>query len=269
MKRRVVAIAKYGFLIVVSVLSLFPLYWMAVSATNSSLDVIRGALFPGSQLVNNFRSLLASQDLWLAMKNSFVNALSLTALALIVCSIAGYAFEVYHTKLKDALMNMLLLAMMIPFAATMIPLFRMFSGMGLISTTAAVILPTVSTPFLIMLFRQSARSFPHDILDAARIDGLGELRIFLQMFFPTMRSTYAAAMTIVYMNAWNNYLWPKIILFDPKSVTMPMLVSNLIQGYVTDYGMLMLAVLICTLPTIIIFFFLQKSFAEGIIGAVK
>lgn len=269
MKRRLVAILKYGFLTVVSLLSLFPLYWMAVSATNSSLSVIRGSLLPGGELLNNYRNLIANQELWLAMTNSFVNALSLTALALVVCSIAGYAFEVFHTKAKDVLMNVLLLAMMTPFAATMIPLFRMFSDMRLMSTTIAVILPSISTPFLIMLFRQSARSFPHDMIEAARIDGLGELRIFLQMFFPTMRSTYAAGMTIVFMNAWNNYLWPKIVLFDPKSLTMPMLVSNLIQGYVTDYGMLMLAVLVCTLPTIIIFFFLQKSFAEGITGTVK
>ncbi|MDR3050499.1 MAG: carbohydrate ABC transporter permease [Oscillospiraceae bacterium] len=269
MKRRLGAVAKYGFLIAVSLVSLFPLYWMAVSATNSSLAVIRGALLPGKELINNYRNLLGNQDLWRAMTNSFVNALSLTALALLVCSVAGYAFEIYHTRAKDALMNVLLLAMMIPFAATMIPLFRMFSDMQLISTTIAVILPTISTPFLIMLFRQSARSFPHDIIEAARIDGLGELRIFFRMFFPTMRSTYAAAMTIVFMNAWNNYLWPRIILFDSKSLTMPMLVSNLIFGYVTDYGMLMLAVLICTLTTIIIFFFLQKSFAEGIVGAIK
>ena len=263
------SLSKYGFLILVSFISLFPLYWMAVSATNSSLSVIRGALLPGRELLNNYRNLVGNQELWRAMTNSFVNASALTLLALVVCSVAGYAFEIYHTRIKDGLMSVLLMAMMIPFAATMIPLFRMFSQMKLISTTTAVILPTVSTPFLIMLFRQSARSFPHDIIEAARIDGLGELRIFLQMFFPTMRSTYAAGMTIVFMNAWNNYLWPKIILFDPASVTMPMLVSNLIQGYVTDYGMLMLAVLICTLPTIIIFFFLQKSFSQGIIGAVK
>lgn len=262
-------ILKYGFLLVITGLSLFPLYWMAVSATNSSLSVIRGTLLPGNEIIRNYQNLLGNQDLWRAMTNSFVNAISLTFLALLVCSVAGYAFEIYHTPAKDILMNILLLAMMIPFAATMIPLFRMFSNMHLMSKTIAVILPSISTPFLIMLFRQSARSFPHDIIEAARIDGLGELRIFLQMFFPTMRSTYAAGMTIVFMNAWNNYLWPKIILFDAKSFTMPMLVSNLIQGYVTDYGMLMLAVLICTLPTIIIFFFLQRSFTEGIIGAIK
>ena len=89
------------------------------------------------------------------------------------------------------------------------------------------------------------------------------------MFIPSMRSTYAAAMTITFMNAWNNYLWPKVIMTNNDSITMPMLVANLKEGYVTDYGMLMVAVLLCTIPTAIIFFLLQKNFAEGITGAVK
>ena len=159
--------------------------------------------------------------------------------------------------------------MMVPFVATMIPLFRMISAVGLLNSTLGFILPTISTPMIIMMFRQSARSFPHDIIEAARIDGLNELQIFFRMFIPTMRSTYAAAMTITFMNAWNNYLWPKVIMLDDKSITMPMLVANLTEGYVTDYGVLMLAVLLCSLPTVIIFFVLQKSFAEGITGAVK
>ena len=139
----------------------------------------------------------------------------------------------------------------------------------MVNSMAAFMLPTISTPFLIMLFRQSARSFPHDIIEAARLDGLSETGIFFRMFFPTMRSTYAAAMTITFMNAWNNYLWPKVILQTDSSITMPMLVANLLGGYTVDYGMLMLGVLICTLPTAIVFFCLQKSFAEGITGAVK
>ena len=166
-------------------------------------------------------------------------------------------------------MSVILLAMMVPFVATLIPLFQMFSKLNWLNTTIGFILPTLSTPFLIMMFRQSARSFPHDIIEAARIDGLNEISIFFRMFIPTMRSTYAAAMTITFMNAWNNYLWPKVIMTDSKSQTMPMVVANLTQGYVTDYGMLMLAVLLCTLPTAIVFFCLQKSFAEGITGAVK
>lgn len=166
-------------------------------------------------------------------------------------------------------MTLLLTAMMIPFAAIMIPLFKMFSTLKMVNSMAAFMLPTISTPFLIMLFRQSARSFPHDIIEAARLDGLSETGIFFRMFFPTMRSTYAAAMTITFMNAWNNYLWPKVILQTDSSITMPMLVANLLGGYTVDYGMLMLGVLICTLPTAIVFFCLQKSFAEGITGAVK
>jgi lactose/L-arabinose transport system permease protein len=259
----------YLFLIIVSFISVFPLYWMVCASTNKSADVISGRLIPGTYFIENWKNLIASQNVGRSLGNSFKYAIILTLLSLLVSSLAGYGFEIYHDKLKDAVMNIILLAMMVPFVATMIPLFQMFSKMGWLNSTIGFILPTISTPFLIMMFRQSARSFPHDIMEAARIDGLSEIRIFFQMFIPTMRSTYAAAMTITFMNAWNSYLWPKVIMSDANSQTMPMVVANLTQGYVTDYGMLMLAVLICTLPTAIVFFCLQKSFAEGITGAVK
>lgn len=259
----------YVFLCIVSFLSIFPLYWMVCAATNKSVDVARGRLYPGTYFIENFKNLIGAQNIGRALGNSFKYAIVLTLISLVICSLAGYGFEIYHDKGKDAVMNVILLAMMVPFVATLIPLFQMFSKAGWLNTTIGFILPTISTPFLIMMFRQSARSFPHDIIEAARIDGLSEIRIFFQMFIPTMRSTYAAAMTITFMNAWNNYLWPKVIMTDDKSITMPMVVANLTQGYVTDYGMLMIAVLICTLPTAIVFFCLQKSFAEGITGAVK
>ena len=159
--------------------------------------------------------------------------------------------------------------MMIPFAAIMIPMFRMFSTLKMVNTMGAFMLPSIATPFMIMLFRQASRSFPHDIIEAARIDGLSEVGIFFRMFIPTMKSTYAAAIIITFMGAWNNYLWPKVILQNKDAITMPMLVSNLLSGYTVDYGMLMLGVFICTIPTAIIFFAFQKSFTEGITGAVK
>lgn len=260
---------RYLFLTIVSIISVFPLLWMLMAATNQSVDVIRGKLLPGTHLIENMKHLLEAQDIGLAMSNSFKYSIILTLLALVICSLAGYGFEVFHDKGKDLVMSIILLAMMVPFAATMIPLFQMFSKAHLLNNTLGFILPTLSTPFLIMMFRQSARSFPCDIIEAARIDGLSELGIFFKMFIPTMKSTYAAAMTVTFMNAWNSYLWPKVIMNDAESMTMPMLVANLTEGYITDYGMLMLAVLICTIPTIIIFFLLQKSFAEGITGAIK
>ena len=262
-------IASYIVLGIFSFLSVFPLYYMFCGATNPSIDIIRGKLIPGTYLLENLKTLLDNQNLLLALWNSVKNSVIVTVLTLLVCSLAGYGFEIFHDKYQDRLMSVLLIAMMLPFVATIVPLFKMFSKMHLINSTAALILPTISTPFMIMLFRQSARSFPHDIIEASRLEGLGEIRIFFTMFIPVMRSTYGAAATVTFMNAWNSYLWPKIIFQSNDSITMPMLVANLKGGYFVDYGMLMLGVLICTLPTAIIFLALQKSFANGITGAVK
>ena len=260
---------SYVILVLASFLSAFPLYYMISGATNASIDIVRGKLIPGTHLLENYRTLIETQNLGLAMFNSFRKAIVTTVISLLVCSIAGYGFEIYHDKGKDVLMNILLLAMMLPFVAIMIPLFKLFASWKLVNTWIALALPSISTPFLIMMFRQAARSFPHDIIEAARLEGLSEIKIFFTMFIPVMKSTYGAAMTVTFMNAWNNYLWPTIILQDKNEVTMPMLVANLKSGYSVDYGMLMLGVLICTLPTAIIFLCLQKSFANGIAGAVK
>ena len=234
----------YLFLILASFISVFPLYWMVSAATNTSEAVLKGRIIPGTHLIENFHNLVNNQsNIGNAMWNSFRYAAILTIISLVICSLAGYGFEIYHDKAKDAVMSIILLAMMVPFVATMVPLFQMFSNVKVLSVIASAlkgetvkvsflnnaigfILPTISTPFLIMMFRQSARSFPHDIIEAARIDGLSEIRIFFQMFMPTMKSTYAAAMTITFMNAWNNYLWPKVIMSDTKSITMPMVVAN-------------------------------------------
>ena len=259
----------YIILIIASFLSAFPLYYMICGATNSSIDIVRGKLFPGIYLMENYQSLIANQNLGRAMFNSFRNAIVITVIALLICSIAGYGFEIYHDKGKDLLMNILLLAMMIPQVATMVPLFQMFSKAKLLNTAVGFMLPIISTPFMIMMFRQNARAFPVDIIEAARIDGLSEVQIFFRMFIPTMKSTYAAAAVITFMNAWNAYLWPKVIMSDNRAMTMPMLIANLITGYKTDYGMLMCGVLFCSIPTMIVFFVLQKQFAEGITGAVK
>ena len=260
---------SYIVLSIASLLSVFPLYYMISGATNKSIDIVRGRLIPGSYLMENFKSLTANQNLGLAMFNSFRNAIVITILTLLICSIAGYGFEIYHDKGKDLLMSILLLAMMLPFVALMIPLFTMFSKMGLVNSWMALVLPSISTPFMIMLFRQASRPFPVDIIEASRLEGMSEIAIFFRMYIPVMKSTYGAAMTVTFMNAWNNYLWPKVILQNNESITMPMLVANLKSGYSVDYGMLMLGVLICTLPTAVIFFCLQKSFSNGLTGAVK
>ena len=115
-----------------------------------------------------------------------------------------------------------------------------------------------------MMFRQNSRNFPTEIMEAARVDGVSEFGIFWKIYMPIMKATYAAAAVITFMNAWNSYLWPKVVMTDNRAQTMPMLIANLSSGYVTDYGELMMGVLFCSVPTMVIFFILQKQFAEGI-----
>lgn len=274
-KAKAKRIFTYVFLSIVAFISIFPFFWMLVSATNASVDVTKGRLLPGSAFLDNFSKLLDSTNLVQALGNSALISIISTILALLIGSMAGYGFEVYRTKSRDIVFNILLLSMMIPFAAIMVPLYRMFATIsGVtpvigINTMAAVILPTIATAFLIFFFRQNTKMFPKDLLEAGRIDGLSELGIFLKIYMPTMKTTYAAAAIITFMSSWNNYLWPLIVLQTPDQQTIPLLISNLGAGYAPDYGVIMTAIVIATLPTAIVFFIMQKHFVAGMVGSVK
>ena len=272
-------IPSYIFLIIVCFISVFPIYWMVTAATNTSYDVSQGKIWFGTYAAENYKVLLERADatlnmtggkgLWKIMANSFIYAGVQTVLCIFICSLAGFGFELYHDRKKDALFGILLLAMMIPGVATLIPLFRMVSGMKLLNTVFAFIIPGIATPFMIMMFRQNSRNFPIDIMEAARLDGLSEIEIFFRMYMPVMKSTCAAAAVITIMNAWNAYMWPRAVMADNRAATMQMMIANLAGGYTVDYGVLMMGVLFCSIPTMAIFFILQKQFAEGITGSVK
>ena len=268
-KKRISMIVEYFVLILSSAIALFPIFWTFTSATNKSIDVLAGRLLPGAKLFENLHNLLKAANVGQAMLNSSKYSILTTLGSVLICSIAGYAFEVYYTRAKNMLFNVLLLSMMIPFAATMIPLYTLFGKLDLLNTTLGFALPSLSTALLIFLFRQCAQSFPKSIIESARIDGASEIRIFFEFFMPINRHTFAAGITVAFMNNWNNYLWPLIIMQTPTSRTMPQLIANLTSGYVTDYGMLMLAVSISILPTLVVFLILQKNFIEGITGAVR
>lgn len=259
----------YIFLIIVSVVSVFPFLWMIIGATNNSKDVTLGKLSLGGEIVENFKKLSELVDLKTVTINSFKIAIIVTIVTLLICSMAGYGFEIYKSKTRDNLFAVLLLSMMLPFAAMMIPLFKLFSKMGLLNTHIAVILPTAATAFLIFFFRQSTKSFPKDLIEAARVDGLNELQIFFKIYMPTMKSTYAAAAIISFMGSWNNFLWPLIVLQTPDKKTLPLVISSLSSSYTPDYGVIMVAIIISILPMLIIFFLLQKNFVEGMVGSIK
>jgi len=259
----------YLFLSLAAFLSVFPFFWMAVGATNKSTDIIIGKMTPGSNLFVNFQTLLAQVDLWRIFGNSFFIAIVSTILTLAVSSLAGYGFEIFRSRVRERIFQLLLLFLSIPFAALMVPLFVMISRAQLTNTFTAVILPTIASIFILFYFRQATKAFPSELRDAARVDGLKEWQIFLFVYLPTMRSTYAAATIIVFMNAWNNYLWPLIVLQTPENKTITLVISTLTAAYTPDYGVILLTTVLATLPTLVIFFVLQRQFVQGMLGAVK
>jgi lactose/L-arabinose transport system permease protein len=259
----------YVFLSIATFLSVFPFYWMAIGATNTSADIVTGKTTLGGNLLVNFENLLKQVDLLHIFWNSFFIAGVGTILTLAVSSLAGYGFEIFRSRVRERVFQMLLLFLSIPFAALMVPLFVMTSRAHLNNTFVAVILPTVAWIFIIFYFRQATKAFPRELRDAARVDGLKEWQIFLFVYLPSMRSTYAAATIIVFMTAWNNYLWPLIVLQTQDKKTITLVISALTSAYTPDYGVILLSTVLATLPTLIIFFVLQRQFVQGMLGSIK
>lgn len=276
-KNKILRILKYVMLSIIALVSIFPFVWMLVGMTNNTVDITAGKLKIGGEFFNNLSSLFSSDlDFISAIGNSAKVAVITTILALVISSAAGYGFEIYKTKKRERVFNILLVSMMVPFAALMIPLFRMFSNlsnMGLdilgIDSLFSLIVPSISTAFLIFFFRQNTKSFPKEMLEAARIDGVSELGLFFKIYMPTIKSTYAAAAIITFMNSWNNYIWPLIAIQSPGKRTIPLILSAMGASYTPDYGMIMCAIVIATIPTAIIFIVMQKHFVAGMIGSVK
>lgn len=266
---RVRSLLVYALLSLAAFVSVFPFFWMIVGTTNSSADIIRGKTSVGDQLWTNITNFLAQVDLARVLWNSVWLATSSTVLTLIVASMAGYGFEMFRSKFRERVFAGLLLMLSIPFAAIMVPLFVMMAKAGLINTYAAIILPGIASIFIIFYFRQSTKAFPSELRDAAKIDGLKEWQIFLHIYFPVMRSTYAAATIIVFMANWNNYLWPLIVLQTNEMKTITLVISSLASAYYPDFGVVMVGTVLATLPTLIVFFALQRLFVQGMLGSVK
>jgi lactose/L-arabinose transport system permease protein len=267
--RKISSVIKYVFLSIIAFVSIFPFFWMIIGATNTTTDVTKGKITLGGELLTNLKNLVEMVDLPLVLWNSAKIAILTTLLSLLVASMAGYGFELYRHKLREKIYSFMLLTMMVPFAALMIPLFRLFAKAKMLDSHWAVILPMVSSIFVIFFFRQNTKSFPQELVQAARVDGLNELQIFFYIYMPTMKSTYAAASIIVFMTAWNNFLWPLIILQSQGKKTITLVISSLSSAYFPDFGVIMVAIIIATLPTILIFFLMQKRFVEGMLGSIK
>ena len=259
----------YVALSVAAFVSVFPFYWMVIGSTNKSADIVVGKATPGAELFNNIATFFSTVDVPRVFWNSAFIAVVGTVLTLLVSSLAGYGFEMFRSRFRERIFAFMLLLLSIPFAAMMVPLFVMISQAKLVNTFAAVIIPGIASIFIIFYFRQATKAFPMELRDAARIDGLKEWQIFFHVYLPVMRSTYAAATIIVFLANWNNYLWPLIVLQTVENKTVTLVVSALTSAYVPDYGMILVGTVLATLPTLVIFFLLQRQFVEALTGSVK
>ena len=259
----------YILMSVAAFVSIFPFLWMLVSSTNTAADVLQGKSTLGDALWTNIVTFFTTVDVARVFWNSAFLAITGTILTLVISSLAGYGFEMFRSRFREKIFGFLLLMLSIPFAALMIPLFIMMANLKLINTYAAILLPAIASIFIIFYFRQATKAFPSELRDAARIDGLKEWQIFLFVYLPVMRSTYAAAIIIVFMANWNNYLWPLIVLQTNEQKTITLVIQSLSSAYYPEWGVIMVGTILATLPTLLIFFVLQRRFVEGMLGAVK
>ena len=254
---------QYFILIIFSIFFVFPLYYALCRASGGNTDITKGLILPGSELLDNVSYIIFETEFLSSFLYTLGYTLLQTFLTLCICSLAGYAFEVYHDKAKDCFFKAVLVTYMLPFTSLVVPLFIMFSDAKLINTTGAMITPFLASPLIIMLFRQQSRSFSIELVEVARLDGLRELPIFLRIYVPNMIPTFICGLVISFLNAWNSYQWPRIIMIHKDKIPMTVYLS------LGRKGDTMTLVFLSMLPTLILFFTLQKYFVKGMQGAIK
>lgn len=265
-------IGAYIFLIVVGVLCVYPLVFMYIATTHRSGDILSypPPFFFGEYFWENFKSLHDRINVNAAFLNSLKVAVVGTFLNLFFCSLAGYGFAKYDFRGKDAIFTGILVTMMVPGFASLVPIYQMMVALDLQNTHLAIIIPSMAGAFGIFLMRQNFLNIPASIIESARIDGAGEWRIYFQIVLPLMVPALAAMGIYVFMGQWANFLWPLIVLSDENLFTLPVMLSRIKSDTRIDYGQIMVGASYTITPIIIMFFALQKYFISGMTsGAVK
>jgi multiple sugar transport system permease protein len=262
----------YGLLLVGCVISLLPMVWM-VSASlmeTGAANQYPPKLFPGRVTFEHYRALFTRLNLGRYLLNSAFIATTVTVLSLLINSMAGYAFAKLRFRGRDRTFRFLTLGLVIPVQVSMLPLFLLMREMGLINTYWGVIIPGMASIFGIFLIRQYALSIPDDLIDAARMDGAGEFRIYWSVILPVVRPILATLAIWTFLSTWNDFMWPLIVLSDDSMFTLPVALANLSGERVQDTELMMAGAVLTTLPVMLVFVLLQRYYVEGItMGSVK
>lgn len=266
-------ILLYGLLFFLALLTLFPFYWMFVLATHAQSDIFSAPppVWFGDYLMRNYDALLARVPFIRNIWNSVYIALMATVTTLFFASLAGFGFAMYDFRFKKQLFAFVVASLMIPPLLGIIPYYLIIQALGWLDTPRAVWFPGMAGAFGIFLMRQYiASAVPKDLMDAARIDGASEFRIYWNIVLPIVKPGLATLGMLTFIGQWNNFLGPLIVLSSRENHTVPLALRTL-QGLIqTDWGAVLFGTALAVVPLMIIFILASKQVIEGLTaGAVK
>jgi cellobiose transport system permease protein len=264
----------YVGLILVSLISIYPLYFVLIIASRS-LDALNNpspTWLPGGEFLNNFNKALEREDVhfWKGMINSVIVSSVVTISVVLTSTLAGFAFAKLKFRGRNALMLTILVTMMVPAQLGIIPLWGMMQQWGLVYDIWAVILPFLTSAFGVFLMRQYTLSaVPDELIEAARVDGCSTFRTYYSVVMPAVIPGAAVLGLLTFMEQWNSYLWPRAAL-SPENPTLQVTLGFISYAYYTDYSLVFAALAVAILPLILVFLFFGKQIIGGIMeGAVK
>jgi cellobiose transport system permease protein len=271
--RRPKGLSAHILLMVAVLISVFPFVWTIVMATNTTKDIYKSPpkLTFGSHLLENIRHVLDTIDFFGSMLNTVVVACVTTALVLFIDSLAAFAFAKFDFPGRKVLFGTLLVFMMLPLQLAVLPQFILMSEVGWVGMLKALVWPALSNAFGIFWLRQYIENgVPDELLDAARIDGAGFFRQYWNIALPMIRPALSFLAIYAFVGAWNDYVWPLIVLTNPDHVTLQVELAQLNLGHNTDYSMVMAGVLMAALPLVVVFTIFARGFFAGATeGAVQ
>ncbi|HEV7671738.1 MAG TPA: carbohydrate ABC transporter permease [Thermoanaerobaculia bacterium] len=271
-KTRLAALAVNGLLIFGAAFTLLPLLWMISASLMPAGEALALPLrwLPSRPTLVHYAALFQRLHLGRAFMNSLGLSLAITAVSLFCNAAAGYAFAKLRFKGRDRLFALLLATLVVPPQVGVLPLFLEIKSLGLVNSRLGVLVAGIATVFGIFLVRQFALSIPDELLDAARVDGASEMRIFVSIVLPILRPILVTLGVFTFLAAWNDFMWPLVVLTDEAKQTLPVALANLSGEHVQDTELMMAGAVITVLPVLLLFFALQKHYVEGILmGSVK
>jgi len=261
-----------GLLIGGAVIALFPLLWMlSVSFMQpGEASSLPPPLLPLHATLSNYRELFVHAGMGTYLLNSLLVSAAITLLSLSFNLMAGYAFAKLRFAGRERLFQALIGALVIPAQVAMLPLFLLLKYIGLVNSYAGVIVPGMATVFGIFLVRQYARGIPDELMEAARIDGAGEWRIFLQIVMPLLKPIMVTLAIFSFLAAWNDFMWPLIVLTGQEHYTLPIGLASLAREHSQDSELMMAGSVVTVLPVLVLFLAMQRYYLEGLLlGSVK